>query len=99
MIIIGEKINATLAPVKPVIQNRDTAGLLGLAKGQVAAGAHFIDINVGTGVGSQADEVEAMKWAVADHSGRGGHPALSGQRRPGGVGSRAGSHQPAVLPD
>jgi 5-methyltetrahydrofolate corrinoid/iron sulfur protein methyltransferase len=65
MIIIGEKINATLAPVKPVILNRDTAALLALAKEQVAAGAHFIDINVGTGVGSQADEVEAMKWAVA----------------------------------
>ena len=65
MIIIGEKINATLAPVKPIIQNRDTAGLLDLAKAQVAAGANFIDVNVGTGVGSQADEVEAMKWAVA----------------------------------
>ena len=65
MIIIGEKINATLAPVKPVIQNRDTSNLLALAKEQVAAGANFIDVNVGTGVGSQADEAEAMKWAVS----------------------------------
>jgi len=64
MIIIGEKINATLAPVKPVILNRDTAALLALAKEQVAAGATFIDVNVGTGVGSREDEMEAMKWAV-----------------------------------
>jgi 5-methyltetrahydrofolate corrinoid/iron sulfur protein methyltransferase len=64
MVIIGEKINATLAPVKPIILNRDAAALLDLAKGQAAAGANFLDVNVGTGVGSQADESEAMKWAV-----------------------------------
>ena len=64
MIIIGEKINATLAPVKPIILNRDAAALLELAKGQAAAGANFLDVNVGTGVGSQADEAEAMGWAV-----------------------------------
>jgi cobalamin-dependent methionine synthase I len=64
MIIIGEKINATLAPVKPLILERDAAALLELAKRQARAGAHFLDVNVGTGVGSQAEEVEAMKWAV-----------------------------------
>ncbi len=64
MIIIGEKINATLAPVKPIILERNTAALLELAKGQAAAGANFLDVNVGTGVGSQAEEVEAMQWAV-----------------------------------
>lgn len=64
MIIIGEKINATLVPVKPIILERDAAALLELAKSQAAAGANFLDVNVGTGVGSQAEEVEAMEWAV-----------------------------------
>jgi cobalamin-dependent methionine synthase I len=64
MIIIGEKINATLAPVKPIILNRDATALLELARGQAKAGANFLDVNVGTGVGSQADEAEGMKWAV-----------------------------------
>jgi cobalamin-dependent methionine synthase I len=64
MIIIGEKINATLAPVKPIILERDAPRLLVLAKSQAAAGANFLDVNVGTGVGSRAEEVEAMKWAV-----------------------------------
>lgn len=64
MIVIGEKINATLGPVKPVILERDQAKLLEMAQGQAKAGADFLDVNVGTGVGSQAEEVEAMKWAV-----------------------------------
>lgn len=65
MIIIGEKINATLTTVKFIIENRDTEGIVDLARKQAAAGASFIDVNVGTGVGSRDDEVEAMKWAVS----------------------------------
>ncbi|MBW1916697.1 MAG: dihydropteroate synthase [Deltaproteobacteria bacterium] len=64
MIIIGEKINATLPAIKEIIQQRDTEALVALAQKQAAAGADFIDINVGTGVGSQADEVQSIKWAV-----------------------------------
>lgn len=64
MIIIGEKINATRSAVKTIIQNRDAAALLDLAKQQAAAGANYIDVNVGTGVGSGEDEIEAMDWAV-----------------------------------
>lgn len=65
MIIIGEKINATLSPVKAIIESQDTGGIVDLARSQAAAGATFIDVNVGTGVGSRHDEVEAMKWAVS----------------------------------
>lgn len=65
MVIIGEKINATLSPVKNIILNRDTDNLLDLAKRQADAGANFIDVNVGTGVGSTADEIESIQWAVA----------------------------------
>ncbi|MFP3867479.1 MAG: dihydropteroate synthase [Desulfobacteraceae bacterium] len=64
MIIIGEKINATLPAIKEIITKRDTESLVALAQKQAAAGADYIDVNVGTGVGSQADEAESMKWAV-----------------------------------
>jgi 5-methyltetrahydrofolate--homocysteine methyltransferase len=52
VIIIGEKINATLTGIKSIVQKQDSTGLLELAKTQAAAGAGFIDVNVGTGVGS-----------------------------------------------
>jgi 5-methyltetrahydrofolate--homocysteine methyltransferase len=64
MIVIAEKINATLPSVKEIIQNRQQAKLLQLAKQQAEAGAGYIDINVGTGIGSREDEIQAMKWAV-----------------------------------
>ena len=64
MIIIGEKINATLRRARTIIQNRDEQSLLRLAKDQAGAGADFVDVNVGTGEGTQEDEVQAMRWAV-----------------------------------
>jgi len=64
MIVIGEKINATRASIKKIIQDRDENGLLDLARRQAAAGAAFIDVNVGTGIGSREDEIQAMEWAV-----------------------------------
>lgn len=64
MIIIGEKINATLTGIKSIVLKQDSAGLLDMAKIQAASGADFIDVNVGTGVGSREDEIVAIKWAV-----------------------------------
>ncbi len=64
MIIIGEKINATIPLVNTMIQNRDTQTLTALAQQQTAAGADYIDVNVAIGVGSREDEISAMKWAV-----------------------------------
>jgi cobalamin-dependent methionine synthase I len=64
MIIIGEKINATLKRAREIIVNRDAKSLLALAREQADAGANFIDVNVGTGEGTREDELEAMRWAV-----------------------------------
>jgi 5-methyltetrahydrofolate--homocysteine methyltransferase len=64
MITIAEKINATIPATKRIIIERDAAALLELAEKQAAAGASYIDINVGTGSGTAADEIAAMKWAV-----------------------------------
>lgn len=70
MIIIGEKINATLDAVKTIILNRDTKSLLDLTQKQVAAGADYIDVNIGTGVGSREDEIRSIKWAIESIQGQ-----------------------------
>ena len=64
MIIIGEKINASIPLVNSIIQNKDDQNLTALAQKQAGAGADYIDVNVATGVGSRDDEISAMKWAV-----------------------------------
>jgi 5-methyltetrahydrofolate corrinoid/iron sulfur protein methyltransferase len=64
MLAIAEKINATIPSVKTIIEERDAAALGELARRQAAAGADYIDVNVGTGNGGQQDEMEAMRWAV-----------------------------------
>lgn len=61
MIIIGEKINGTVETVRDAVLSRDSAFLAGLARAQADAGADYIDINVGTGIG---DEAESMSWAI-----------------------------------
>jgi len=64
MVIIGEKINATIPSVRSIMQERDREKLSALAESQSKAGADFIDVNVGTGSGSGKDEIAAMQWAV-----------------------------------
>ena len=64
MILIGEKINATLPSVRSIIQSRDEEAISKLARQQADAGSSYIDVNVGTGVGSKQDEVRSMEWAV-----------------------------------
>jgi len=64
MILIGEKINATRPSIRSMIQDRDEGAISELAKRQTDAGVSFIDVNVGTGVGSQQQEVRSMEWAV-----------------------------------
>jgi 5-methyltetrahydrofolate--homocysteine methyltransferase len=64
MIVIGEKINATRSAVRRIIEQRRADQLVDLARKQASAGAAYIDVNVGTGRGTQQDEVEAMQWAV-----------------------------------
>lgn len=65
MIIIGEKINASIPAVKAIIQERDDKQLIELAHKQAAAGSAYIDVNVGTGEGTRDDEIESMQWATA----------------------------------
>ncbi len=64
MIVIGEKINATRSAVRDIIEQRQADQLVDLARQQAAAGATYIDVNVGTGRGTRQDEINAMQWAV-----------------------------------
>lgn len=65
MITIAEKINATIPTAKKIIEERDEDGLVELARNQAEAGANYLDVNVGTGSGTQQDEMDNMAWAVS----------------------------------
>lgn len=61
MILIGERINGMFTNVKKAIADKDKKVIHDLAARQTAAGASYLDVNVGT---AAADQVEAMKWLV-----------------------------------
>lgn len=61
MIIIGEKINGTLAPVKKAIQERNAAHIEEMAIKQSEAGATYLDVNAGT---APDREVDDLKWLI-----------------------------------
>ena len=64
MLVIGENLNATRKSVDEAIISRDREFIENLAKAQTAAGADFIDVNVGSGQQSQEQQTVAMEWLV-----------------------------------
>ncbi|MDD5645403.1 MAG: dihydropteroate synthase [bacterium] len=66
MIIIGEKINTSRKTVADAVRNRNKQFILDLAKAQESAGANYIDVNVGTFIST---EPEDMAWVAALVSG------------------------------
>ena len=61
MIIIGEKINGTIPPVKKAIAEKDAQFIRDRAIKQAEAGADYIDICAST---SPDVEVETLKWLI-----------------------------------
>lgn len=61
MIIIGEKINSTSTTIRAAMDALDTAAIQELAKRQIEAGAHYIDINAGMYI---ENEPEMLEWLV-----------------------------------
>ena len=61
MIAIGERINGMFKDVKEAIAAKDPKPVIDLAKRQTAAGAAYLDINVGT---AAADQEGTIKWLV-----------------------------------
>ena len=48
MIIVGERINSTRAPIRQALETGDHAFLLAEAEKQWAAGAEYLDVNTAT---------------------------------------------------
>jgi len=62
MIIIGEKINATRKTIAAALEARDESAIIQTAREQVAAGAHYLDINGGDP--REGMEVKNMAWLI-----------------------------------
>jgi 5-methyltetrahydrofolate corrinoid/iron sulfur protein methyltransferase len=61
MYVIGERINGMFRAVAKAIAERDAAFIGDLARRQVEAGAHALDVNTGP---TEGDPVEVMRWLV-----------------------------------
>jgi 5-methyltetrahydrofolate corrinoid/iron sulfur protein methyltransferase len=61
LILIGERINGMFKDVRRAIQQQDRGPIVEWARRQAAAGADYLDLNVGPAV---EDRVTAMKWLV-----------------------------------
>ncbi|MDR1421336.1 MAG: dihydropteroate synthase [Coriobacteriales bacterium] len=63
MLIIGEKINTSRHEVAEAVKRRDAEFIRALARRQMEAGAHYIDVNCGT---FASDEPELLNWMVRE---------------------------------
>jgi 5-methyltetrahydrofolate--homocysteine methyltransferase len=61
MLIVGERINTTRKRIRKAVADRDAAFIKKEARKQADAGATYIDVNAGTSV---ADEVDDLQWLV-----------------------------------
>ncbi|MEW8959332.1 5-methyltetrahydrofolate:corrinoid/iron-sulfur protein co-methyltransferase [Moorella humiferrea] len=61
MLVVGELINSSRKAVAQAIAERNTEYIQDLARKQVEAGAHIIDVNCGTSIG---EEEKVMTWLV-----------------------------------
>ncbi len=61
MLVIGERINGMFKNVRNAIAEHDKSVIVDLAKRQLEAGAHVLDLNVGP---ASDDPVNAMLWLV-----------------------------------
>jgi 5-methyltetrahydrofolate corrinoid/iron sulfur protein methyltransferase len=59
--IIGERINGMFRSVARAIAERDEAAIADLARRQVEAGAHALDVNTGP---TEGDPADVMRWLV-----------------------------------
>ncbi len=61
MLIVGERINTSRKGVNEAVEKRDAAYITADVHKQAQAGAHYIDVNAGSRIGS---EMEDMNWLV-----------------------------------
>ena len=61
MLIVAERINASRKAIRAALEQLDAKAIQAEARGQAAAGAHYIDVNGGTFPGREA---ELLSWLV-----------------------------------
>jgi cobalamin-dependent methionine synthase I len=61
VIIVGEKINTSRKSIEEAVKNRDASFIISIAREQIEAGAHYIDVNAGTFLDKEAD---CLIWLV-----------------------------------
>ena len=61
MLIVGERINSSRKRIRAAIEKRDAAFIEKEARNQLEAGATHIDVNAGTSVSREVDD---LKWLV-----------------------------------
>jgi len=61
VIIVGEKINTSRKSIEQAVINRDSSFILNIAQEQAEAGAHYIDVNAGTFLD---EEIDNLCWLV-----------------------------------
>jgi 5-methyltetrahydrofolate--homocysteine methyltransferase len=61
MLIIGERINSSRAPIADAISSRNADFIQNEAKAQAKAGATYIDLNTGSFIG---EEAKHLKWLI-----------------------------------
>jgi len=61
MFIVGEKLNTSIPEVAKAVELRDATFVQDMARKQAQAGASFVDVNVGTRIHT---ETEDMEWIV-----------------------------------
>lgn len=64
MIIIGERVNATRKRIRKAIEQKDSDTIKNEITMQDAAGAHYIDLNAGTGSGNIQQEKDDLCWLI-----------------------------------
>ena len=64
MIIIGEKVNASRKVIRQAIGARTQQVIERVVRAQDEAGAHYIDLNAGTGTGDSEQEAADLEWLV-----------------------------------
>jgi 5-methyltetrahydrofolate--homocysteine methyltransferase len=57
MLVVGERINTTRRQINDAVERRDGAFIEADVKAQLDAGANFIDVNAGSRVGSEVDDL------------------------------------------
>lgn len=94
MLVVGERINATRSSVAEAIASRDAEAIQREATRQVEAGARMLDVNAGSGKGSEAED---LCWLVEVVQEATGLPLCLDSSDAGALAQALGVHKGSAL--